>query len=99
MVEPGNARLPVSRQCELLGMSRSGYYYRPQPASKEDLLVMRLIDEKYTRHPFYGTGELLAEFLVTWASDGNPYRRFIGSINRETVPQIPPPARSQLPLR
>ena len=59
MIEPGNARLTVSRQCELLGMSRSGYYYRPQPVSEEDLLFLRLIDEEYTRHPFYGTRRLV----------------------------------------
>ncbi len=58
MIEPGNAELTVSRQCELLGMSRSGYYYRPQPVSEEDLLLMRLIDEEYTRHPFFGTRRL-----------------------------------------
>ena len=64
MIEPGNARLTVSRQCELLGMSRSGYYYRPQPVSEEDLLLMRLIDEEYTRHPFFGTRRL-ADWLGT----------------------------------
>jgi putative transposase len=64
MVEPGNARLTVSRQCELLNMSRSGYYYRPQPVSEEDLQIMRLIDEEYTRHPFYGTRRL-ADWLGT----------------------------------
>ena len=32
-------------------MSRSGYYYRPRPVSEEDLLLMRLIDEEYMRHP------------------------------------------------
>ena len=58
MIEPGNARLSVSRQCELLGMSCSGYYYRPHPVSEEDLLLLRLIDEEYTRHPFYGTRRL-----------------------------------------
>jgi putative transposase len=64
MIEPGNARLTVSRQCELLGMSRSGYYYRPQPVSEEDLVLMRLIDEEYTRHPFFGTRRL-ADWLGT----------------------------------
>jgi putative transposase len=57
MIEPGNARLTVSRQCELLGMSRSGYYYRPEPLSEEDA---RLIDEEYTRHPFSERGGGLA---------------------------------------
>lgn len=47
--------LSVSRQCELLGLPRSSYYYEPQPASEENLLYMRLIDEKYLKHPFYGS--------------------------------------------
>lgn len=58
MVEPGNGRLSVARQCELLGLSRSGYYYRSRPVSKDDLWLMQLIDEEYTRHPFFGTRRL-----------------------------------------
>jgi len=44
----------VSRQCELLGLSRSGYYYQPQGETAFNEHLMRLIDEEYTRHPFYG---------------------------------------------
>ena len=40
MIEPGNDRLSVSRQCKLLGLSRSGYYYRSRPVSEEDLWLM-----------------------------------------------------------
>ena len=64
MVEPGHGRLSVSRQCALLGLSRSGYYYRSRPVSEEDLWLMQLIDEEYTRHPFYGTRRL-ADWLGT----------------------------------
>jgi putative transposase len=64
MVEPGNGRLSVSRQCELWGLSRSGYYYRSRPVSEEDLWLMQLIDEEYTRHPFFGTRRL-ADWLGT----------------------------------
>ena len=56
--------MSVSRQCELLGLSRSGYYYRSRPVSEEDLWLMQLIDEEYTRHPFYGTRRL-ADWLGT----------------------------------
>jgi putative transposase len=42
------------RQCELLGISRSGYYYQPVGVDEETQQVMRLIDAEYTRHPFYG---------------------------------------------
>ena len=49
-------------------MSRSGYYYEPRPESEETLLLMRLIDEEYTRHPFYGTRRL-ADWLGTQGFD------------------------------
>ena len=42
------------RQCQLTGISRSGLYYRPVEESAENLELMRLLDEQYTRTPFYG---------------------------------------------
>lgn len=53
MIEP-DAEISVSRQCELLGLSRSSYYYQPCPVSNFNLELMRLIDEQYTKTPFYG---------------------------------------------
>jgi putative transposase len=58
LVEPNNFQLSITRQCELLGISRSGYYYSPCGISEKDLWIMRLIDEEYTRHPFYGARNL-----------------------------------------
>ena len=55
LVEPGHAEISVRRQCDLLGVNRSGLYYQPVGESEENLLLMRLIDEEYTRHPFYGS--------------------------------------------
>ena len=62
MVEPDNSRISVARQCELLGVSRSSYYYQSQPLSDRDQRQMRLIDEEYTRHPFFG-GRRLSRWL------------------------------------
>jgi putative transposase len=47
-------KLPVVRQCELLGLSRSSVYYVPQPVSESDLALMRRIDELHLQHPFAG---------------------------------------------
>lgn len=47
--------LPISRQCELLDLARSTYYYTPEPISEEELTLMRLIDQCYLEKPFYGT--------------------------------------------
>jgi putative transposase len=48
----------VVRQCELLGIARSSYYYQPAPQDPYNLLLMRLLDEQYTRTPFYGSPKM-----------------------------------------
>ena len=55
LIDPDHPQLSVRRQCALLGLTRSSYYYEPASATKENLAVMRLIDQEYTRHPFYGS--------------------------------------------
>jgi putative transposase len=45
----------VARQCALLDLPRSAYYYEPRPVSVENLRLMRLLDEQYTATPFYGS--------------------------------------------
>ena len=47
--------MSIKRQCELLGISRSSYYYRPEPISDEEQTLLRLLDEQYLKHPYYGT--------------------------------------------
>jgi len=55
MVEPDNARISKSRQCALLGISRSSLYYSPkEKLSKRDLSLMRAIDRQYLKTPYYG---------------------------------------------
>jgi putative transposase len=44
----------------LLGLGRWSYYYEPTQESEENLLLMRLIDEQYTRVPFYGIPRMSA---------------------------------------
>jgi len=55
LVDWDHPELSVRRQCQLLGVNRSGLYYKPLGESEENLLLMRWIDEEYTRHPFYGS--------------------------------------------
>ena len=55
LINPLDSILSVNRQCELLGLVRSSYYYDPRPESEYNLLLMRLIDEQYIRRPFYGS--------------------------------------------
>jgi putative transposase len=55
MIEPSNQQLSISRQCEIMGVSRSSYYYQPKPISQEDLELMRKIDELYLQNPSSGS--------------------------------------------
>jgi putative transposase len=63
MIDKGNA-LPVTRQCELLELSRSSVYYKPVPLSAKDLERMRQIDEIHLAYPFYGSRKIRNEL---WA--------------------------------
>jgi putative transposase len=56
-IEPDHSSLAISRQCELIALPRSSYYRKPSgfDESAENLELMRLIDEEYMRHPFYGS--------------------------------------------
>lgn len=58
-IEPEHKSLSIQQQCELINLPRSSYY-RPEFVleSAENLSFMRLIDEEYTKHPFYGTRKM-----------------------------------------
>ena len=60
LIEPEHLTISLARQCELVGLARSSYYYQPVPESEENLLLMRLLDEQYTRTPFYGIKKMTA---------------------------------------
>ena len=64
-IDPGDA-VAVVQQCVLAGVSRATVYaqQKPRPVDEIDLLLSRLIDEEYTRHPFYGTRRMVV-FLKT----------------------------------
>ena len=58
MIEREHDRLSVSRQCRLVGLSRSTLYYRAKGESAETLALMRRIDEVYLEYPFYGSRQI-----------------------------------------
>ena len=59
LVEWDHETLSIRRQCELLGLNRSTLYYGRVGVSEEDLQLMRLIDEQFSRRPFYGSRRLV----------------------------------------
>ena len=50
--------LSVTRQCVLLGISRSSRYYQPAGESAENLVLMRRLDELHLQFPFYGSRQM-----------------------------------------
>ena len=57
MIERGN-KLPITRQCRLLKLNRSGIYHRPQGESIQNLALMRVIDQQFLETPFFGAGQM-----------------------------------------
>jgi putative transposase len=53
--------ISMSRQCELLGLPRSSYYYEPVGVSEQNLELMRRIDELHLEHPYMGVLKLRSE--------------------------------------
>jgi putative transposase len=78
LIDPGHPSLSVVRQCALLGLPRSSYYYEPVEVSAEDLRLMRLIDEQYTRQPVYGSRR-----MTKWLAEGCGE-----SVNRKRVQRL-----------
>lgn len=60
MIEPEHPSISITRQCELLKLTRANYYRNDSPdgESDENLRLMHLIDELYTRYPFYGARKM-----------------------------------------
>jgi len=52
--------LSIRRQCELLNLPRSSYYYQPATETPENLELLRLLDEQFLRTPFYGSRRMTA---------------------------------------
>jgi len=58
MLDREHAQLSIRRQCDLLGIARSGVYRPLRPANDNDLGVMRRLDELFTQWPFLGSRRL-----------------------------------------
>lgn len=59
-IERKNKLITISRQCELLGLSRSSLYYRRRGEDEYNEKLMRLLDEQYLQTPFYGVDKMTA---------------------------------------
>jgi putative transposase len=84
----------VRRQCEMLGLPRSTFYYSAVPESEEDLCLKRLIDEEYLRHPFFGSRNL-TEYLHHRGCDVN--RKRVQRLMREMGIEAIYPKKTTVP--
>lgn len=64
LIEPEHKNLSVVKQCELLEVSRSGFYYEPVAETEENLAIMRVLDEQYFKTPFFGTEKLVILLIL-----------------------------------
>jgi putative transposase len=90
MIDPHDQTFSLRQQCERLGVNRSGLYYQPVGESKENLRLMRLLDEQYTRTPYYGVLRMTAGLR----RDGHPVnpkriRRLLRTMGLEAIYQKP----------
>jgi putative transposase len=67
--------LPVSRQCQLLEIGRSSYYYEAVPVSQADVDLMRQIDEIHLKYPFYGSRKVRHELKARGIKAGRGHVR------------------------
>ena len=58
MVEKDNPKLSIGKQCKLLSISRSSFYYRPKGETALNLMLMRQIDEQFLETPFFGVRQM-----------------------------------------
>ena len=77
MIEPKHPGLSVTQQCDLLGLPRSSYYHVLAPEPAENLRLMRVIDETYLAHPFFGSRQ-----MTRWL------RRQRHDVNRKRVQRL-----------
>jgi len=78
--------LSLTRQCELLGLNRSSFYYRPVPMGEYDLSIMRRIDEIYTDVSTYGYRKIHAQLRNEgWHVGHNKVHRLMQMMGIEAV--------------
>ena len=72
-MEPDHPEVSIRRQCELLGVSRSSYYFEPAGETDQNLSLMRIIDEQYLKRPTFGYG-MMTDWLILQGHSVN-YKR------------------------
>ena len=90
MIVHGRPGLSLSRQCQLLSISRSSFYYAPRGESPENLALMRRIDELFLKDPFYGSRQMACQLRREGVWIGrHRVRRLMRLMGLEAIYQAP----------
>jgi putative transposase len=90
MIQRDRPGLSLSRQCEILSISRSSFYYAPKGESAENLALMRRIDELFLKYPFYGSRQMVRQLRREGIRVGrHRVRRLMHLMGLEAIYQAP----------
>ena len=90
MIARGHPDLSLSRQCRLLSISRSAFYYTPKGESAENLNLMRRIDELFLKYPFYGSRQMVRQLRRDGVCIGrHRVRRLMRLMGLQAIYQAP----------
>ncbi len=90
MITRDRPDLSLSRQCRLLSISRSSFYYAPKGESPENLALMRRIDELFLKYPFYGSRQMARRLRRDGVRIGrHRVRRLMRLMGLEAIYQAP----------
>jgi len=90
MIAPDRPGLSLSRQCRLLSIGRSAFYYAPRGESSENLALMRRLDELFLKYPFYGSRQMVHQLRREGVRVGrHRVRRLMRLMGLEAIYQAP----------
>ena len=90
MIGRDAADLSLGRQCRLLSISRSAFYYAPKGESPENLALMRRVDGLFMKHPFYGSRQMVRQLRREGIAVGrHRVQRLMRLMGLEAIYQAP----------
>jgi len=90
MIRRDHPGLSLSRQCQLVSISRSSFYYTPKGESPANLVLMRQVDELFLKYPFYGSRQMVRQLRRAGVRVGrHRVRRLMRLMGLEAIYQAP----------
>ena len=90
MIDRASPNLSITRQCQILSISRSSFYYAAKGESEANLALMRRIDELFMKYPFYGSRQMARQLRREGQCVGrHRVRRLMWLMGLEAIYQAP----------